>query len=70
MCPVHAAFLNLSRYHPDRAKPFAYCHARAFDVVSRHQAAMTRVLRPEREQAVMADTRFIPKRVKPIPATL
>jgi len=61
MLPGHATFRNLSRYSPYHEKTFARWYGRGFDWVSLNPAAITAVVPPEHEQALVLDARFVPK---------
>jgi DDE superfamily endonuclease len=61
MLPGHATFRNLGRYSSYDERTFARWYARAFDFVSLNTAAITRVIPPEQEQALVIDASFIPK---------
>lgn len=59
--PGHATFRNLSRSSAYHARTFARWYARDFDFVSLNKAAMTRVIPPDHEQALVIDASFVPK---------
>ena len=69
MLPGHATFRNLSRYSsyhertPDRVRGrlFARWYDRHFDFVSLNKAAITQVIPPDHQQALVIDASFIPK---------
>jgi len=61
MLPGHATFRNLSRYSAYHERTFARWHARDCDVVSLNKAALTQVMPPEHEQALVIDASFVPK---------
>ena len=69
MLPGHATFRNLSRYSsyhertPDRVRGrlFARWYERPFDLVALNKAAITQVIPPEHQQALVIDASFIPK---------
>ena len=61
MLPGHATFRNLSRYSPYHEKTFSRWYAKAFDWVSLNKAAITEVVPPEHEQALVTDASFVPK---------
>jgi hypothetical protein len=61
MLPGHAPFRNLSRYSAYHERTFARWYARDFDFVSLNKAAITQVIPPEHEQAVVIDASFVPK---------
>ena len=49
----HATFRNLSRYSSYHERTFARWYARDFDFVSLNKAAITKVISPEHEQALV-----------------
>jgi len=53
MLPGHATFRNLSRYSAYHERTFARWYARDFDFVSLNKAAITKVISPEHEQALV-----------------
>ena len=61
MLPGHATFRNMSRYSPYHERTFARWYGRNFDWVSLNQAAITVVVPPEHEQALVMDASFVPK---------
>jgi DDE superfamily endonuclease len=61
MLPGHATFRNLSRYSSYDERTFARWYAREFDFVSLNKAAITRVIPPAQEQALVIDASFVPK---------
>lgn len=61
MLPGHATFRNLSRYSSYHERTFARWYARDFDFVSLNKAAITQVIPPEHEQALVIDASFVPK---------
>jgi hypothetical protein len=61
MLPGHATFRNLSRYSSYHERTFARWYARDFDFVSLNKAAITKVISPEHEQALVIDASFVPK---------
>ena len=61
MLPGHATFRNLSRYSSYHERTFARWYARDFDFVSLNKAAITAVLPPAHEQALVIDASFVPK---------
>jgi DDE superfamily endonuclease len=61
MLPGHATFRNLSRYSSYHERTFARWYARDFDFVSLNKAAITVVLPPAHEQALVMDASFVPK---------
>jgi DDE superfamily endonuclease len=61
MLPGHATVRHLSRYSVYHERTLARWYARAFDVVSRNQAAISRVIPPAHTQALVIDTSVVPK---------
>ena len=61
MLPGHATFRNLSRYSSYHERTFARWYDRPFDFVSLNKAAITQVIPPEHQQALVIDDSFIPK---------
>ncbi len=61
MLPGHATFRNLSRYSSYHERTFARWYARDFDFVSLNKAAITQVIPPAHEQALVIDASFVPK---------
>ena len=61
MLPGHATFRNLSRYSAYHERTFARWYARDFDFVSLNKAAISQVIPPEHEQALVIDASFVPK---------
>ena len=61
MLPGHATFRNLSRYSSYHERTFARWYDRHFDFVSLNKAAITQVIPPEHQQALVIDASFIPK---------
>jgi DDE superfamily endonuclease len=61
MLPGHATFRNLSRYSSYDERTFSRWYAREFDFVSLNKTAITRVIPPEQEQALVIDASFVPK---------
>ena len=61
MLPGHATFRNLSRYSSCHERTFARWYDRPFDFVSLNKAAITQVIPPEHQQALVIDASFIPK---------
>jgi hypothetical protein len=55
MLPGHAPFRNLRRYSVYHERTFARWYARDFDFVSLNKAAITQVIPPEHEQALVID---------------
>ena len=69
MLPGHATFRNLSRYSSCHERTFARWYDRPFDFVSLNKAAITQVIAPEHQQALVIDASFIPK-TAPTPMAL
>ena len=61
MLPGHATFRNLSRYSSYHERSFARWYDRPFDFVALNKAAITQVMAPEHQQALVIDASFIPK---------
>lgn len=61
MLPGHATFRNLRRYSSYDERTFARWYARDFDFVSLNKAAITPVIPPEHEQALVIEASFVPK---------
>jgi hypothetical protein len=61
MLPGHATFRNMSRYSPSHERTFSRWYGRGFDWVSLNQAAITEVVPPEQDQALVMDASFVPK---------
>jgi DDE superfamily endonuclease len=61
MLPGHATLRNLSRYSSYHERTFSRWYARDFDFVSLNKAAITAVIPPEHEQALVIDASFVPK---------
>jgi hypothetical protein len=61
MLPGHATFRNMSRYSPYHERTFSRWYGRDFDWVSLNQAAITEVVSPEHDQALVMDASFVPK---------
>jgi hypothetical protein len=61
MLPGHATFRNLSRYSSYHERTFARWYARDFDFVALNKVAITAVIPPEHEQALVLDASFVPK---------
>lgn len=61
LLPGHATFRNLSRYSPYHEKTFARWYAKDFDFVSLNKAAITTVIPPMHDQALVLDASFVPK---------
>ena len=65
MLPGHATFRNMSRYSPYHERTFSRWYGSIFDWVSLNQAALTEVVPPEHEQALVTDASFVPKSGQP-----
>ena len=61
MLPGHATFRNLSRYSPYHERTFSRWYATDLDWVSLNKAAITEVVPPEHDQALVIDASFVPK---------
>ncbi len=61
MLPGHATFRHMSRYSPYHEKTFSRWYGSTFDGVSLNQAAITKVVPSEHEQALVMDASFVPK---------
>jgi len=61
MLPGHATFRNMNRYSSYHERTFARWYGRNFDWVSLNQAAITEVVPPEHDQALVMDASFVPK---------
>jgi hypothetical protein len=61
MLPGHATFRNLSRYSPYHERTFSRWYDRDFDWVSLNKAAITEVVPPDHDQALVMDASFVPK---------
>jgi hypothetical protein len=61
LLPGHATLRNLSRYSPYNERTFARWYASDFDFVALNKAAITAVIPPEHEQALVLDASFVPK---------
>jgi hypothetical protein len=61
MLPGHATFRNLSRSSSYHERTFSRWYARDFDFVSRNKAAITAVIPPEHEQALVIDASCVPE---------
>ena len=61
MLPGHATFRNMSRYSPYHERTFARWYETTFDWVSFNKVAITEVVPPEHEQALVIDASFVPK---------
>ena len=65
MRPGHATFRHLSRYRSSHERPFCRWYDRDVDLVALNKAAMTHVMAPEHQQALVVDASLIPKRGSP-----
>ena len=61
MLPGQATFRNLSRYSTYHERSLARGYERPFDFVSLNKAAITQVVPPDHQQALVIDASFIPK---------
>ena len=61
MLPGHATFRNLSRYSSYHERTFYRWYDQDFDFVALNKAAITQVIAPEHQQALVIDASFIPK---------
>lgn len=61
LLPGHATFRNLSRYSSYHERTFCRWYDRDFDFVALNKAAITQVMAPEHQQALVIDASFIPK---------
>ena len=61
MLPGHATFRNLSRYSSYHERTFARWYDRPFDFVALNKAAITQVIPPDHQQALVIDATFIAK---------
>lgn len=61
MLPGHATFRNMSRYSPYHERTFARNYDSDFDWVALNKAAITTVVPPEQDQALVIDASFVPK---------
>ena len=61
LLPGHATLRNLSRYSTYHERTFARWYARDFDFVSLNKAAISHVIPPRHEQALVIDASFVPK---------
>lgn len=60
LLPGHATFRNLSRYSSYHERTFARWYARDFDFVALNKVAITAVIPPAHEQALVIDASFVP----------
>ena len=61
MLPGHATFRNMSRYSPYHERTFSRWYGRDLDWVSLNKGAITEVVPPEHDQALVMDASFVPK---------
>lgn len=61
MRPGHVTFRNLSRYSPYHEKTLARHFATSVDFVALNKAAITQVVPPDHEQALVLEASFVPK---------
>jgi len=61
MLPGHATFRNMSRYSPYHERTFSRWYGSVFDWVSLNKGAITEVVPPDHEQALVTDASFVPK---------
>ena len=61
MLPGHATFRNLGRYSSYHERTFARWYDRPFDFISLNKAAITQVIPPDHQQALVIDATFIAK---------
>lgn len=61
LLPGHATFRNLSRYSAYHERTLARWYGRDLDFVALNKAAITAVVPPEHEQALVMDASFVPK---------
>src|ERR671938_2203725 len=61
MLPGHATLRHMSRYSPYHERTFARWYGSGFDWASLNQAAITEVIPPEHDQALVLDASFVPK---------
>src|SRR5678815_5700287 len=54
-------WIHMSRYSPYHERTFSRWYGRGFDWVSLNQAAITEVVPPEQDQALVMDASFVPK---------
>src|SRR4029434_5012710 len=59
MLPGHATFRNMSRYSPSHERTFSRWYGRGFDWASLNQAAITEVVPPEHDQALIMDDSLV-----------
>src|SRR5215470_19249823 len=61
MLPGHATFRNMSRYSPYHERTFARWYGSDLDWVSLNKGAITAVVPPEHDQALVMDASFVPQ---------
>ena len=61
LLPGQATFRNLSRYSAYHERTFARWYGRDFDFVALNKAAISQVIPPAHEQALVIDASFVPK---------
>ena len=61
MLPGHATFRNMSRYSSYHERTFARWYGSDLDWVSLNKSAITEVVPPEHDQALVMDASFVPK---------
>ena len=61
MLPGHATFRNLSRYSSYHERTFSRWYDQPFDFAALNKAAITQVIAPAHQQALVIDASFIPK---------
>jgi SRSO17 transposase len=61
MLPGHTTFRNMSRYSSYHERTFARWYGSDLDWVSLNQSAITAVVPPEHDQALVMDASFVPK---------
>jgi hypothetical protein len=61
MLPGDATFRNMSRYSPYHERTLARWYGRDLDWVSLNKGAITEVVPPEHDQALVMDASFVPK---------
>lgn len=61
MFPGHATFRNMSRYSPYHERTFARWYDTPFNWVSLNKSAITEVVPPEHDQALVMDASFVAK---------
>ena len=61
MLPGHATFRNLSRYSSYHERSFARWYDRPFDFGALNKAAITQIIPPDHQQALVIDSTFIAK---------